>query len=284
MGAVEKPRFRQSISVVLPAYGEEECIGAALDQCLAFLPERFERWEVIVVDDGSPDETGAVVEERSRAHPEVRLVRHARNQGYGRALASGFAAATGELVFFTDADCQFDVRELAQAVPLVTGPDAADAVFGFRVYRYDSVTRCLLSWVYNRMVRVLFGVRVRDVDCSFKLFTRGVVDRLRWDARDFFVDTEMVARTAHLGARTVELGVRHYPRRAGRTTVRASHVPKTLWTVGRMWLRIHFPRAFPAKAPAPPPAAAPPAMEAATEARPGPPKREVPAGSPSSPR
>jgi dolichol-phosphate mannosyltransferase len=170
---------------------------------------------------------------------------HQSNQGYGRALAHGFAAARCDLVFYTDSDNQFDVRELKDAVPLMKGPDnegGADALFGFRIYRYDSVLRCLLSWVYNRLVRVLFLVKVRDVDCAFKMFTREVNERLEIESNDFFVDTEMVARIARMKVTTVEKGVRHYPRTAGTTSVRASHIPKTLWTVARMWFRIRFPR------------------------------------------
>ena len=136
------------------------------------------------------------------------------------------------------------MRGLMMDTPLTLPPllDRADVVFGFRVYRYDSVTRCILSWIYNRLVGVLFLVRIRDVDCSFKLFTRKVVDRLDLRSTDFFVDTEMVARCRKMGARIVSKGVRHHPRRAGHTTVRASHIPRTLWTVFRMWLDIQFSR------------------------------------------
>ncbi len=224
-------------SVVLPAYNEEECIHEAVQQCVDFLPTCFATWEVLVVDDGSKDRTAAIVEELSAEHPGVRLIKHEVNQGYGRAIATGFDAAQGDLIFFTDSDCQFDVRELAHSLPLL---EDADALFGFRVYRYDSVLRCLLSWTYNQIVRVLFLVKVRDVDCAFKIFKRPVIDRLELETTDFFIDTELVARTARLGFKSVEQGVRHYPRKAGKTTVRASHIPLTLWTVARMWWRLRF--------------------------------------------
>jgi glycosyltransferase involved in cell wall biosynthesis len=229
--------FPLSISMVLPAFNEEENIVEAARQCLEFATKRFRAAEVIVVDDGSKDDTAKVVTELARDWPQLKLISFAQNRGYGAAIAAGFCAATSDLVFFTDADLQFDVRELADLVPLI---GEADAVMGFRVYRYDSVLRCVLSWVYNRIVRVLFRVKVRDVDCSFKLFTRKVVDRLHLESTDFFIDTEMVARTRRLGFKIVEKGVRHYPRKHGHTTVRASHIPKTLWTVARMWWRIQF--------------------------------------------
>ncbi len=232
-------RFDQSISVVLPAYDEEACIRRAVEDALRFLPTCYADHEVIVVDDGSKDGTRAILDELAAAHPTLVVRNHPRNLGYGRAIATGFRTARMDLVFFTDADSQFDIREMRDVTRhmLDTG---ADAVFGFRVYRYDSVLRCILSWSYNRLVRVLFRVDVRDVDCSFKLFKREVVETLRIDSNDFFVDTELVARTRQMGYVAVEKGVRHYPRIAGRTSVRPSHVPRTLWTVARMWFRIHF--------------------------------------------
>ncbi|MEZ5965549.1 MAG: glycosyltransferase family 2 protein [Planctomycetota bacterium] len=236
-------RFQHSLSVVLPAYNEEENIEKQTRACLDFLREHFADYEVVVVNDGSRDRTGEIVARLMAEDSHVKTVVHPTNYGYGRALADGFKAARCDLVFYTDSDNQFDVRELKESMPLVKGPDnpgGADAVFGFRVYRYDSVLRCMLSWGYNRLVRVLFRVKVRDVDCAFKLFTREVNERLTIESTDFFVDTEMVARIARMRVKTVEQGVRHYPRTAGSTTVRAGHIPKTLWTVARMWFRIHF--------------------------------------------
>ena len=236
--------FPESISVVLPVLDEEECIEKQVVDCADFLPTAFASWEVVVVDDGSRDGTAGILSRLQERIPELVVVTHPKNRGYGRAIDSGFRRAKGELVFFTDADNQFDIREL-RAVTQHLHDTGASAVFGFRVYRYDSVLRCLLSWTYNRLVRVLFRVKVRDVDCSFKLFRREVIDALVIECNDFFVDTEIVARTAHGGFDTVETGVRHYPRTAGRTTVRASHIPRTLMTVARMWWRIHFKKPAP---------------------------------------
>lgn len=231
--------FPYFLSVVLPAYNEEECIEKAVRDTAAFVSQAFRDYEIVVVNDGSRDRTAELVQALSNQDPRVRLVSHPVNRGYGAALTTGFRSARGELVFFTDADNQFDVRELRDTVPLL---DRADAVFGYRVYRYDSVVRCMLSWVYNRLVRILFRVKVRDVDASFKLFTRKVVDSLHLETTDFFIDTEMVARTARNGFRIVEQGVRHYPRTAGHTTVRMSDIPRTLKTVFKMWFKIHFGR------------------------------------------
>lgn len=229
--------FSQSLSIVLPAYDEEESIEKAARDALAAADEFFADCEVLVVDDGSSDGTAAIVEGLIREDARIKLLRHPENLGYGKAIANGFDASVCDLVFFTDSDNQFDVRELRHVTPLL---DDADAVFGYRVYRYDSVLRCMLSWTYNRIVRVLFWVKVRDVDCAFKLMKRKVVEAIELESTDFFIDTEIVARTARGGFRIVEAGVRHYPRTAGKTTVRAGHIPRTLWTVAKMWWRIHF--------------------------------------------
>lgn len=228
--------FPQSISIVLPAFNEEECIEEAVTRCTDYLPTAFSDWEVIVVDDGSADSTAEIVARLVEKEPRVRLLALGTNQGYGRAIDAGFRAAEKDLIFFTDADCQFDVRELNDAVPML---EDHDVLLGFRVYRYDSVLRCLLSWTYNRLVRVLFGIGVKDVDCSFKLFKREVIEKLTLTSSDFFIDTEIVARLGRMkDVRIIEKGVRHYTRMAGRTTVRASHIPKTLMTVCRMWFEI----------------------------------------------
>jgi glycosyltransferase involved in cell wall biosynthesis len=227
------------ISVVLPAHNEEENVERVVNRALEVLEPLADEFEVIVVNDGSLDGTADIVHALVREHhPRVRLLSHIENLGYGAALRTGFAYARYGLIFYTDADNQFDISELAYFVPMMRD---YDAVFGFRVYRYDSVLRSMASWIYNRIVRVLFRVRVRDVDCSFKLFRREVIDKITVECSNFFVDTELVAKARKWNFRLTEKGVRHYPRIAGETTVRASDVPRTLRTVFGMWRRIYIP-------------------------------------------
>lgn len=229
-----------SLSIVLPAYNEEANIERAVRRCLEVLPDMATTYEVIVVDDGSRDGTAAVTQRLvDELHPTVRLLRHRRNLGYGTAIANGFSHGRHALCFYTDADNQFDVGELAWFLPLI---EDYDLVVGFRVYRYDSVLRSIMSWLYNRLVNLLFRVRVRDVDCGFKLCRREVVEKVELESEDFFVDTELIARARKWNFRIAEKGVRHYPRTAGETTVRPSDIPRTLRTVARMWQRIYFPR------------------------------------------
>jgi glycosyltransferase involved in cell wall biosynthesis len=210
-----------------------------LEACLEVLPGLAEDFEVIVVDDGSRDRTSAVAAEWvEREHPRVRLLVHDRNRGYGAAIRAGLQQAGMGLVFYTDADRQFDVAELAYFLPMIK---EFDLVVGFRVYRYDTVVRSMISWTYNRIVAVLFRVRVRDVDCAFKLMRAEVRDKLPLQTDDFFIDTEIVACARKWNFRIGEKGVRHYPRVAGETTVAPSDVWRTLKTIGRMWRRIYMP-------------------------------------------
>jgi glycosyltransferase involved in cell wall biosynthesis len=230
---------RPQISVVLPAYNEEDNLEKVVDLAVEVMDSLVETFEVIVVDDGSTDataEVGRALADRNGGR--VRLLRHLTNLGYGAALRTGFGRARGELIFYTDSDNQFDIAELEHFLPLIA---EYDVVVGFRVYRYDPVLRSMLSWIYNRMVRILFRVRVRDVDCSFKLFRREVLEKITIETDDFFVDTELVAKARRWNFRVLEKGVRHYPRLAGETTVRPSHIPETLRRIAVMFKGVHFP-------------------------------------------
>lgn len=227
------------ISIVLPAYNERQNLPIVVDRAFAVLPRLVSSFELILVDDGSADGTReAALELMREHHPVVRLAVHEHNRGYGAAIRTGFAHANGDLVFYTDSDNQFDLADLEHFLPLM---GEWDLIVGFRVYRYDTVLRSLLSWVYNRIVRILFRVRVRDVDCAFKLFRREVLEKIVIESDDFFVDAELVAKARKWNFRLLEKGVRHYPRVAGETTVRASDIPETLKRIAMMWKRIYYP-------------------------------------------
>jgi dolichol-phosphate mannosyltransferase len=225
------------LTVVLPAFNEEASLPTAIDQCIILIQDLID-WtvEVVVVDDGSRDGSEGVLKAFQQDCPWLRVIRHPTNQGYGAALRSGFAASRGRYVFYSDADNQFDLSELKDHVGLM---EEFDLVVGFRIYRFDPLTRLVASWFYNRLVRLLFAVRVQDVDCSFKLMRRDRLEQLALVSDDFFIDTEIVARARNGHWRIREVGVRHFPRRAGSTTVRPGDVPRTLRRVTTMWFRIN---------------------------------------------
>src|SRR5450432_3496374 len=192
---------RPTISLVLPAYNEAENIERAVREAAA-AGALAASYEVVVVDDGSRDATVARLQAlETELGPALRVIRHASNRGYGAALRTGFAAAEGELVFYTDSDNQFDLSELAGALPLMK---EWDAVLGYRIARKDARRRLLTSWVFNRLSCAVFGLTVRDLNCSFKLFRRDVLRALPLESNDFFIDTELVVRLHRGGFRYVE--------------------------------------------------------------------------------
>jgi glycosyltransferase involved in cell wall biosynthesis len=232
----------EEISIVFPAYNEVENVEEAARRAReAVALARIPSSEIIFVDDGSTDGTAEKVEALAAEDPRVRLVRHPRNRGYAEALKSGFAAARMKYIFYSDSDNQFDLKELKNLLPAI---EDYDIVCGFRIYRFDPLTRLFLAWGYNLVARILFRIRVRDIDCAFKLFRREVFDLITIESKKFFVDTEILAKAVKHRLRVTEIGVRHYPRPAGRSTVRPSHVLSTLGELAEMWVRIHFgPRA-----------------------------------------
>ena len=227
---------RPALSLVLPAFNEDGNIARAVRDAAAAAAPLVGDYEVVVVDDGSRDRTAAVLEGlAAELGSRLVVVRHERNRGYGAALRSGFAATRGELVFYTDSDNQFDLTELRGFLPLMA---ECDAVLGYRVDRQDPWTRRAASGFFNRLSSIAFGMSVRDLNCSFKLFRGDLLRSLPLESDDFFIDTELVVRLHRAGFRYVERGVTHLPRPAGRSTVRLSDIPRTLRAVVRMRARI----------------------------------------------
>jgi glycosyltransferase involved in cell wall biosynthesis len=201
------------LSLVFPVFDEEGNVGLMLDDAVSLGGRLGVPFEVVVVDDGSRDRSAEEIEARERKHPEVRVVRHASNRGYGAALCSGLRAATGRWIFFCDADGQFDLDELES---LLGHRDAFDVVVGFRSPRRDPLGRRALAWVWGCLVRVVYGLPVRDVDCAFKLFRREVLEGMPIASRGAFVNTEILVRARRAGHRIHEVPVSHRPRLHGR--------------------------------------------------------------------
>lgn len=204
-----------SLSVVLPAYNEEQIISSTVTTILATLAGRIRDFEVIVVNDGSRDRTREIVESIAQADARVRVVSHAVNQGYGATLVDGFAAATKDLTFFMDSDGQFDIRDLFQFFNFI---DEYDAVIGYRIDRQDAWMRKLNAWGWKMLVSAIFKLRVRDVDCAFKLYRAKFFREQRLETRGAMINTEILYKFRRAGYTYTEVGVRHLPRRGGRAT------------------------------------------------------------------
>jgi 4-amino-4-deoxy-L-arabinose transferase-like glycosyltransferase len=220
------------LSLVVPAYNEEAAIGQAVFEACAALRGLTSTYEIVVVDDGSTDATADVVEQLAASRPEVRVLRHGSNQGYGAALRTGFAAARYERVAFTDADGQFDLADLADLLPL---SHDYPVVVGYRQERQDPWRRRVLSRGYNVLTRLLLGTGVRDLDCAFKVFRRDVLPALSPSTPNYFANAEMLTRARQLGMAVAEVGVRHRPRLHGRSKVSLWEVPRTLATLLPFW-------------------------------------------------
>jgi len=200
------------LSIVIPAYDEEANIARSVGDAVRVADRLCDRFEVVVVDDGSSDRTAEIVRSMGEQDPRIRLISHETNQGYGTALRSGFGASKLAHVFFTDADNQFVLDELELFIPWI---HHVDVVAGFRPNRQDPLTRRLNAKAWNALVRVLFYVPVRDIDCAFKLFRREVLEEVDLQAMGAMVNTELMVSLARSGKSVVEIGVTHLPRTAG---------------------------------------------------------------------
>lgn len=209
------------ISTILPAYNEEGNIGTMVADVLATMQSVASDFEIVIVDDGSRDRTAEIARELSARHPQVRLVQHPTNLGYGAALHTGFTNTTKELVFFTDADNQFVLSELNRFLPHI---GRVDMVIGYRAPRRDSRYRLLLGRGWSLLVTLLFGYTARDIDCAFKLFRREILDHMIIDARGATFSAEFLVRARRQGYRIAEVPVSHRPRRAGKPTGARLHV------------------------------------------------------------
>jgi glycosyltransferase involved in cell wall biosynthesis len=204
-----------SLSVFFPAYNEEANVENMVRQAQRILPEVSEKWEIIPVNDGSKDKTGEIIDRLAKEDSHVRPVHHEKNKGYGGAVISGYQAAKHDLVFFTDGDLQFDLREITL---LIEKLDEGDLILGYRKNRRDPWLRKLNAFMWGSLVKFLFGFQVRDVDCAFKMIKRKVVDKVELTAGGAMVSTELLARAHREKFRFVEVGVTHYPRVAGTQT------------------------------------------------------------------
>lgn len=204
-----------SISVFFPCYNEQDNVPLAVEEAVGVLEGLGADFEVIIVDDGSSDGTGRIAEEIAERDSRVKVVYHRTNLGYGAALQSGFKAASKELVFYTDGDGQFDINEMP---PLLGLMKQYDIISCYRLNRQDNLIRRINGWCWTKLVCLLFGMRVRDIDCAFKLYKREIFDNIRLSSAGALIDAEILARAVRKGYTITQRGVHHYPRTAGAQT------------------------------------------------------------------
>ena len=207
------------LSYFFPAHNEEANVRELVAEALATLPTLAEAFEIIVVNDGSRDATGAIADELTAANPGVvRAVHHPTNLGYGAALLSGFRAARHDLVAFTDGDRQFRIEDLGRLTSRLAEADHPDAVVGYRIKRADPLIRTIYARLYRFANRVWFRLKVRDVDCACKLFQRDALAGIAIESGGAFFSAELLIKLSAAGRTIAEVGVPHHPRTAGSPT------------------------------------------------------------------
>ncbi len=229
--AARKP----GLSVFFPAYNDSGTIASLVIAALRTARRLTPDFEVIVVNDGSADATAEILDELARTYPEVKVVHHAQNRGYGGALRSGFAAATRELIFYTDGDAQYDPAEMS-ALWQAFGSDV-DLVNGYKISRSDPLHRIVIGRIYHHTVKLLFGLRVRDVDCDFRMMRRSIFDRVVLEKDSGVICLEMMKKIQDAGFRISEVPVHHYHRAHGRSQFfNFQRLFKTAVDVAKLWV------------------------------------------------
>jgi len=227
-----------SLSVFFPAYNDAPSLPGLLAKTFAALAAHVVDYEVIVVNDGSRDDTAAVLERLCGLYaPRLRVVTHQQNRGYGGALRSGFEAATKEFVFYTDGDSQYDAGELPRLLELV-GPDTG-LVNGYKLERHDPAHRIWIGKTYNFCARLLFGIRIRDIDCDYRLIRRTLLERIHLTSTSGTICVELVRKLEMTGCGVVETGVHHYARLYGKSQFfRVRSLATTFYELARLWVRV----------------------------------------------
>ncbi|HLX68370.1 MAG TPA: glycosyltransferase family 2 protein [Verrucomicrobiae bacterium] len=204
-----------SLTVFFPCYNEADNIRHVYESAAKVLKNLGIDYEFILVDDGSTDQTPQIADAIAAADPRVRVVHHPANLGYGAALQSGFRNATKALVFYTDGDGQFDMNDLPSLLPLMA---RCDIVSCFRLRRQDNWIRRFYAWCWTRLVCFLFRMKVRDINCAYKLYKRGIFDNLEIRSTGALINAEILARAVRHGYAITQVGVHHFPRTRGRPT------------------------------------------------------------------
>ncbi len=232
-----------SLTIFFPAYNDAGTIGSMVIGAVTTARQLTSDFEVIVVNDCSSDHTAEVLGELADTYPELRVIHHPVNRGYGGALRSAFTAATKDLIFYTDGDAQYDPAELALLWPKMTAD--VDLVNGFKISRSDPAHRIVIGRVYHHTVKILFGLTVQDVDCDFRLMRRAIFDRVHLEKSSGVICLEMMKKIEDAGFRIAEVPVHHYHRAYGKSQFfNFRRIARTAYDVFRLWFELVIVRSF----------------------------------------
>lgn len=227
---------RPTVSIFYPCYNDWGSMGSMVLLTVQTAKELGIDYDLTIVDDGSADHTLDLLRALESQFPDVRILRHEKNRGYGGALRSGFAAASKEWIFYTDGDAQYDVRELAVLIEHA-GPDV-DVVQGYKIQRHDPLHRIVIGRIYHWIVRIAFGLKLRDVDCDFRLIRRTVFDRVELTSDSGVICAEMMTKIQRADFRIVEVPVHHFHRAHGKSQFfNYPRLARVAVALVRLWLR-----------------------------------------------
>lgn len=229
--------YLSSLSVFFPAYNDAPSLPELVGRSFDVLTQHFDDFEVIVVNDGSQDDTGKVLADLARSYgTRMRVITHTENRGYGGALKTGFESATKEYVFYTDGDGQYDVRELPKLWAMMK--PGVGLVNGYKLERNDPWHRIFIGKTYNNFSRLIFGIKIRDIDCDFRLMRRDLVQQIQLRSTSGTICVELVKKIELTGCGVAEVGVHHYPRLHGKSQFfRLKSLATTFMQLIRLWIR-----------------------------------------------
>jgi glycosyltransferase involved in cell wall biosynthesis len=227
--------FIMKLSIVIPMLNEQDNVNITLPAVVSKTSKLCSRFEIIAVNDGSTDETLRKVKQIQKKYPQIQIINHNGNLGYGAALKNGIKKARYDWIFFTDADMQFNVSELKKFIPYSRN---YDFIIGFRKNRADPKRRKISSWLYNKAIRLLFGLKLTDVDCAFKLMRKSEVKKLAIHSNSFFVSVELMVKASSKHCRIIELPVQHLPRRNGHSTVTIKQMVKSIVDLFNLYISL----------------------------------------------
>ena len=225
------------LSIFFPAYNDAGTIASLVITARRSAQRLTSDFEIIVVNDGSADATPEICDELVRTYPEVRVIHHPKNRGYGGALRTGFSSAEKELIFYTDGDAQYDPSEM-ELLWRRFGDDV-DLVNGYKISRSDPLHRIVIGRIYHHTVRLLFGLKVRDVDCDFRMMRRAIFDRVHLEKDSGVICLEMMKKVQDAGFRIAEVPVHHYHRAFGKSQFfNFRRLARTAVDVGKLWFAL----------------------------------------------
>ena len=231
------PPASESITVFFPIFNDQETVEPLVRKTLDVLPTLTGDYEILLINDGSTDASGAIADHLTETIKQLRVIHHPINQGYGAALRTGFSNASKDLIFYTDGDGQYDVNELKLLAPLMT--DGVDVVNGYKIKRHDNRRRKASGAIYNNLARRLFRLPISDVDCDFRLVRRSAINRISLSSSSGAICVELVRKLSSAGCTFKEVPVHHYARLHGKSQFfRPRHVARTLFDFCVLWVSL----------------------------------------------